>query len=202
MKKRPRIVWLAAGCLVLAARGAAPVSQAPDAATANQATCDCSAAMTPQASDIATANKATCDFSAAMTPQAPERYRAWVLFYVDDPQGAAAKFGVLDDKGLSLLTDGGNDYVIVRADVVDGNEQYNLVVPVDAANEDHFKVAIDRLTTVVGEQRIVLRVGEHFPTPPHRSATFVTEKELAECFLPEYFPSGRHPQSPGANPWG
>ena len=181
MEKHQRIVWLAVGCLVLAA---------------------CVPPAEPPTPDVTGAKEATCDFSAAVTPEAPERYRAWVLFKVDDPHGAAANFGVLDDKGLTLLTDGGNDYVIVRADVVDGNENYNLVVPVDAANEVAFLEAKGRLTAVVGDPTGELHVVEHFPTPPHRSSTYVTEKELAECFLPEYNPPGRHPQSPGANPWG
>jgi hypothetical protein len=138
-----------------------------------------------------------------MTPGAPERYRAWVLFKVDDAQGAAAKFGAQGDKGLTLLTEGGNDYIIVRADVVDGDAAYNLVVPVDAADKEKFQVAVDRLESVVGKAPTsVLNVVEHFPAPPQRSSTFVTDKELKDCYLSEYDPAGRHPHSPGANPWG
>jgi len=181
MKKRQWIIWFAAGSLVLAA---------------------CGGGSGTPVLDVATAKVATCDFSAAMTPDAPERYRAWVLFKVENPQGVAPRFGVPDDKGLTLLKAGEDNYVIVRADVVDGNEGYTLVVPVDAANEDQFNAAYERLTALVGEQGSVLRVVAHFPTPPHRSSTFVTEKELSGCFLPEYSPPGRHPHSPGANPWG
>jgi len=181
MKKHQRHVWLVAGSLLLAACGG--VAAPPDAAGTEQP---------------------VCDFSAPMTPEAGERVRAWVLFRVEDPHGAAARFGELDEKGLTLLTEGSNDYVIVRADVVEGDPNYNLVVPVDAASAEEFQVALGRLKSVVGEEvpTTVLNVVEHFPTPPQRSHTYVTEKELTQCFLPEYNPSGRHPQSPGANPWG
>jgi hypothetical protein len=182
MKKHQRIVWLAASCLVLAACQPCPALQTPGATIAKGA---------------------TCDFSAAGTPEAPERYRAWVLFKVDDAPGAAAKIGKPYEKGLSLLTDPENPFVIVRADVVDGNSDYNLVVPVDALDADAFSKAKARLIAVVGKDpTVVLHVAKHFPAPPQRSATFVTDKELKECYLSEYDPAGRHPHSPGANPWG
>jgi|GEM_PF-6872872 len=182
MKKHQRFVWLAPGCLFLAACGAATEARAPDDAPAEEARCGQSA------SEVAVDG---------------ERYRAWVLFRVDDPQVAAAQFGVQDEKGVTPLTEGGGNYVIVRADVVDGDEDYNLVVPVDAADEGQFQVASDRLTAVVGARpKSVLRVAGHFPTPPHCSHTFVTEEELKSFYLEEYAPPGRHPQSPGANPWG
>jgi hypothetical protein len=141
-----------------------------------------------------------------MTPEAPERYRAWVLFQMDGIDAArdvALSIGTPDEKGLSLLTKGDSEYVIVRADVVKSEDGYGLVVPVDAANEQAFQAAMEQLVRVVGSSPTsVLGVVEHFPAPPQRSSTYVTEKELSQCFLPEYKPFGRHPNSPGANPWG
>jgi hypothetical protein len=146
---------------------------------------------------------AACDLSASGGIEAGGRFRAWVLYLVKDPQAAVAGFSKQDDKGLTLLTEGADNYVIVRADVVDGNNDFNLVVPVDAANEAQFMAAQDRLTAVLGgPPSSVLRVVEHCPTPPHMSNTFVTDSELKGYYLKEYDPAGRHPKSPGANPWG
>jgi hypothetical protein len=149
--------------------------------------------------------EAACDLSASSGTETGGRYRAWVLFVVDDPVAAAARISVPDDKGLTLLTEGGDNYVIVRADVVEGNQDFNLVVPIDAADKGEFDVAHKRLTDLLGGTSMVLHVTGHCPTPPHRSNTFITESELNGpngYYLKEYDPSGRHPKSPGANPWG
>jgi hypothetical protein len=175
MEKNRWIVLLAVGGLVLA--GCAPVILAETAAS----------------EDPTEAVTVACD-SGIMSETQSGRYRAWVLFDVLDPQQAA---GAVAD----LLTEGEDAWVIVRADVVTGD--YNLVVPVDAANAVAFQAAQEALVGRVGsEPAAILCVLSHVPEPPHGSHTFVTEGELGEFYLREYDPPGRHPQSPGANPWG
>jgi hypothetical protein len=96
----------------------------------------------------------------------------------------------------------GDQYVIIRADVVEGSDSYNLVVPVDAATGS-FDAALEVLVAAVKrEPTSVLRVIAYNPDPPHGASTFITPGELKANFMPEYCPPGRHPQSPGANPWG
>lgn len=145
-----------------------------------------------------------CDLSSTGANEAGDRLRAWVLFRVDDPRLAADQFTMPDEKGETPLKAGGNDYVIVRADVVEGNGDFNLVVPLDAANTDQFAIACGRLIEVVGQPpKTVLRVLEHVPTPPHEAHSYLSAKELEAFPIPTEFPeAGRYPKSPGANPWG
>ena len=139
----------------------------------------------------------TCDPRGVSGP-ATERYRAWILFSVEDPRGAAAELS-------SLLTEGGDDFIVVRADVIEGdfsNGDFNLVIPVDAADDTAFGTVLADMTDRVGSAPTVLHVTDHYPLPPHCSHTFIAEEEFKSFPLPEYDPPGRHPQSPGANPWG
>jgi hypothetical protein len=123
-----------------------------------------------------------------------ERVRAWALFSTKDPAAA--------QKISDLFTQGGEDYVVIRADVVrDDQGTYNLVVPVDVKDETELKKLLPKLTAVAGPARL-LRVVDHHPDVPHRAHSFVTPVEHAKFRLPEYEPPGRHPKSPGANPWG
>ena len=124
-----------------------------------------------------------------------ERKRAWVLLKYGDPDAAAA---LISDN----FTKGGEEWVVVRADVVNDG-QYNLVVPVDAANEAALETVLAMLAKVPGLVKIkVLRVERYYPRPSHRSHSFVTPAEVEEFRVPEFEKAGRHPQSPGANPWG
>jgi hypothetical protein len=104
----------------------------------------------------------------------------------------------------ALLTEGGDGYVVVRADVVEGD--YNLVVPVDAVDAAAFDSVLSDLSGKLNGQVLsgptVLHVTDHYPLPPHCSHTFVAGGEFERFPLPEYAPPGRHPQSPGYNPWG
>jgi ABC-type glycerol-3-phosphate transport system substrate-binding protein len=172
MKKNRWMALLAASGLVLA-------GCAPAAATEQQATCD------PQ------------DTTALDAP----RDRAWVLFQVGTPDQAAANvMEAMSDDG-----ENGNLYVIVRADVVEGSDAYNLVIPVDAA-QGKLDGVVQTLAEVVGVEDgvspAVLHVTSSVPLVPHQAYTFITPGEYADYPLPEYCPPGRHPQSPGANPWG
>lgn len=122
------------------------------------------------------------------------RVRAWALFSAKDPEAA--------QRISDLFTQGQDDYVVVRADVVqDDQGTLNLVVPLDVRDEATLQQLLPRLTSVAGPARL-LRVVRHFPEVPHRSHSFVTPWEHDRFRLPEYDPPGRHPKSPGANPWG
>lgn len=122
------------------------------------------------------------------------RIRAWVLVHSEDTEATA--------KALSdYFEDGGDDFVVVRADVVDGD--LDLIVPVDAANEDILKEVAERIRAANGVTEIsVSTVRMHYPNPPHSASTFITAEELELYYLREFDPPGRHPQSPGANAWG
>jgi hypothetical protein len=123
-----------------------------------------------------------------------------VLLRVGDPE-AAANYVWTE---LADDDNGGNTYVIVRADVLDGNAEYNLVIPVDAALGELENVfGLLRDDTALGvESSALLRVVSHEPSVPHRGFSFITPGEFDAYPLPELCPPGRHPQSPGANPWG
>ena len=125
------------------------------------------------------------------------RKRGHLCFRVekpDDPHAAAKRLS-------TLFTQGGDDYVIIRADVVT-ECAFNLVVPVDAA-EAHWGTAFELVVQAVGASpATVCLVQRTYPEIPHQAHCFVTEEEHRAFPLHEYFPPGRHPKSPGANPWG
>jgi len=127
-------------------------------------------------------------------PMSLERVRGWALVVSTNPEATAAAIA-------AQFTQGGDDWVIVRADVVQG--AHNLVVPIDAANETAFQTALAMVQGAAGVQQVdIERVVAHSPSPTHRSHSFVTPGEL-EAFPSPDFPSpGRHPKSPGSNPWG
>jgi hypothetical protein len=111
----------------------------------------------------------------------------------DAPQAAEALSAYFDQ--------GGDDYVLVRADVVEG--EANLIVPVDAANQAALDSVVAMIRDATGDSApSVARVLSHNPDPPHRSHTFVTPGELDRDPVDEYSPPGRHPKSPGRNGWG
>jgi hypothetical protein len=123
-----------------------------------------------------------------------ERVRAWVLIRAD-PEVAAQIHE-------QLGTQGGDDWVVIRADVVDYH--FNIVVPVDAANEEKLCVAVCKIRKIKGVgATLVIPVAEHNPRTPNRAHGYISEKE-AEEYPPEEggFPAGRLSRSPGANAWG
>ncbi len=127
-------------------------------------------------------------------PRSLERVRAWALVVSSNPEATAAQIA-------AQFTQGGDDWVIVRADVVQG--AHNLVVPIDAANETAFQAALAMVQGATGVQQVgVERVVAHYPSPTHRAHTFVTQSEIDEFPVPDFTSPGRHPKSPGSNPWG
>jgi hypothetical protein len=129
------------------------------------------------------------------------RTRGWLFFNVDGlPDGADAIAGVAK-RMYELFTKGGNLFVVIRGDVVEGND-YNLVVPLDAAR-DYWDDAVKIVATAIGGQLMAqARVKAYHPAIPHQAHCFITQEDFRGYPLHEYSPPGRHPQSPGANPWG
>ena len=122
------------------------------------------------------------------------RRRGYAGFRVDGPKAAAERVS-------ALFTQGGDDYVVVRADVVMGCD-VNLIVPIDAAAE-MWSDALAIVERAVGQPvaRVCI-VEATYPAVPQQAHCFITEDEHRQFPLHEYSPPGRHPKSPGANPWG
>ncbi|MBM3122523.1 MAG: hypothetical protein FJZ97_10135 [Chloroflexi bacterium] len=122
------------------------------------------------------------------------RRRGYAGFRVDNPREAAERVS-------ALFTQGGDDYVVIRADVVSGCD-VNLIVPIDAA-EEVWSNALALVERAVGQPAArVCIVTSYLPAVPQQAHCFVTEDEHRQFPLHEYSPPGRHPKSPGANPWG
>jgi hypothetical protein len=129
------------------------------------------------------------------------RERGWLFLKVDllpDGKHVSEKTA----KNLhELFTRGGDLYVAVRGDVVEGLE-HNLVIPLDAAS-GYWESAVEKVHTAVGGTIVShTRVTTSYPAIPHQAHCFITKDEFSAYPLHEYSPPGRHPQSPGANPWG
>ena len=134
-----------------------------------------------------------------------DRVRAWLVFNVDNRISAAANIA-------PFLKAGGPDWVVVRGDLVNPDSGYDLVVPVDARDLSTLEsVKQNLLSSLPARSVLVLRVEEEhsLPWPPHAASCYVTGTELKGSKynkkgldLPEFNPPGRHPRSPGANPWG
>ncbi|MEA3377506.1 MAG: hypothetical protein U9R72_15060 [Chloroflexota bacterium] len=128
------------------------------------------------------------------------RVRAWLLARADDPEAAATKLYE------ALQYEGGDDYVMVRVDVVD--YPHNIVIPLDATSEEAFREALDRIESLRILQEIsILRVVMHFPYPPHIANGYISHAELAAQHeqgvdIGEYIKAGRQGASPGHNAWG
>lgn len=123
----------------------------------------------------------------------PERVRAWVFFNATDAHKAAK--AIAKDFG-----EGQDNWVIVRADVVEGDP--NLVVPVDAASKEALEEVLVILRRAAGAEKSIARVKTHYPKAPHSAHCYVTHAEFDEHPDPAYGPPGRHPKSPGGNAWG
>ena len=146
-----------------------------------------------------------------------ERARAWVLVKAGNPRrfSNALANEYRDHARGHEFGKGGDDLVVVRADVVDGEK--NVVIPVDAKSdeileafvekirENRFeedKAKIDREEGALEISVLKVKPGGHNPMPPHRSSTYVTSRELALDPEPDFDKGGRHPKSPGRNAWG
>lgn len=129
------------------------------------------------------------------------RVRAWVLVKSDNADQTASAL-------TADLTEGGDEYIIIRADVVQCEMEsfvrdVNLIVPVDVASADVLAEVLGRISGLAGVNDVaVANVTAYYPDPPHRAHTFVTADELGRDRVPEYDPPGRHPKSPGRNGWG
>jgi hypothetical protein len=100
---------------------------------------------------------------------------------------------------------GGDQFVIVRADIVDHSD-YNVIIPVDAEDDVGLKEAKSVITGQLGVENLsVVRVKKdgHIPWPPHAAHGFITELEV-EALPIEQIPikAGRQHASPGTNKWG
>jgi len=128
------------------------------------------------------------------------RVRAWVLARADEPEAAATH--LYEELGH----EGGDDFVVVRADVVEYH--HNLVIPVDAATKEDLQEAIDRIVNLeMVEEVEILRVRMHVANPPHIANGYISHAELAaqheqRIDIGEYIRAGRQGASPGHNPWG
>jgi hypothetical protein len=112
----------------------------------------------------------------------------------------------LFNMGLLSKSEPDYDTVLIRADSVAGDGLCNVVVPVDAENEDALARAVDDLRQAAeGRLQIVatLRVQRHYPDAPHQAHSFVTQAEYSLWNDKSLNPGVRNfPASPGANPWG
>ncbi len=134
------------------------------------------------------------------------RVRAWVMVHAEDPEWFA------DELYEALGTVGGDERVMVRADVVEANgSPYNVVIPVDAATEDDLQYIIDQMMERGAAEILTLRVwmDGHHPNPPHIAHGYITQGELEEqdrkgiTLMEEIrLKQGRQGASPGHSPWG
>lgn len=123
------------------------------------------------------------------------RVRAWVFVQAEDAEEAARK--LYEELGR----EGGDSWVVVRADVVDYGP-YNIMVPVDAENGDELNHVVGLLAGPEGKwETLVVPVMTHNPEIPHDAHGFITPAEHELGQDPEA-DIGRFPKSPGFNAWG
>jgi hypothetical protein len=126
-----------------------------------------------------------------------ERRRAWIFLRTEDPQAAAE---VLREK---FFPQGEDQFVVVRADLVDEARgfPFNMVVPVDAENDDVLREVVVRIVRSSGAtEHVVANVKAHVPFPPHDAQGYITVQEAG--LGKERIEPGRQGASPGRNPWG
>ncbi len=127
------------------------------------------------------------------------RVRAWVFGQVD-LEGLKDRY---KENGINGL--GGDQFVIVRADIVDHND-YNVIIPVDAEDDDGLEMAKSVIMELLGVEIVstaqVVEEG-HVPWPPHEAHGFITEPEVVALPIEQlYIEAGRQHASPGSNKWG
>jgi len=123
------------------------------------------------------------------------RVRAWVLIKTESPEAAAHQ--LYEELG----SQGGDSFVLVRADVVDYH--YNLVVPVDAESWEALQDLVCTIQKRTGaRETAIMRVVAHVPYPPHDTDGFITPQEAELYTDTESMKVGRQRNSPGCNPWG
>ena len=125
------------------------------------------------------------------------RIRAWVLVQAEGAQEVADRIQALDPRK-------GDEFVVIRADVVEGPDGYphNIIVPVDAKNRGKLTDVVEMIRAVDGvSEAVELRAEKHHPDPPHDAQGYVTVEE-AVVGRDKAIKPGRQGASPGANPWG
>ncbi len=123
------------------------------------------------------------------------RTRAWILVQVDSPHDAAQR--LYASQGL----EGGDHYVVVRADVVD--YVYNVVIPVDAESPEVLDSVHDMIRGITGARHsVAIPVVESVPPIPHDAEGFITPEEYDRGYDKEHCKPGRQRWSPGMNAWG
>jgi len=127
------------------------------------------------------------------------RVRAWVFGKVE-PDKLKELYNKKQISGL-----GGDQYVIVRADIVDHSD-YNVIIPVDAEDGDGLRAAKIVIEEQLGVDIVeIVQIVEkgHIPWPPHAAHGYITERE-ADALPIEQIPikPGRQHASPGTNKWG
>ena len=142
------------------------------------------------------------------------RMRVWVFGKVDFTQVSIKdledKF--FKDKQTNLFKKGDNDYVLVRADVVDdftiNGNVCNIIIPVDAYNTTGLNKAKSEIANNLKVNILkTVTVKNHIPDPPHLSHGYITRVEISEevkfTNKPSFEKPGRQfAKSPGANKWG
>ncbi|MFC2031007.1 hypothetical protein ACFLWA_09795 [Chloroflexota bacterium] len=126
-----------------------------------------------------------------------ERVRAWIFVQAAPAEEVAQ---VLYER---LGHEGGDSFVIVRANVVD-HSPYNVIVPVDAESRgvlEEVRAMIEDLPGVGGTQIIAVVPDGQVPWPPHNAHGYITPREHEAGDDPKA-DIGRFPQSPGFNAWG
>jgi hypothetical protein len=123
------------------------------------------------------------------------RVRAWILIRTESPEPAARQ--LYEELGY----EGGDSFVLVRADVVDYH--YNIVVPVDAESWEVLQDLFCRIQKLTGaRETAIVRVVKHIPYPPHLADGYITEEEAKAYTGPDQIKVGRQGNSPGMNLWG
>jgi hypothetical protein len=121
------------------------------------------------------------------------RARAWILVQAESPHEAARALYE------SLAEKGGDDYVVIRADVVD--YVYNMVIPVDLAGWELLEEVHQLIREITkAKYSTVIPVVQHFPFPPHDAQSFITTEEVEAGHW--RIEPGRQHWSPGENAWG
>ena len=131
------------------------------------------------------------------------RVRTWVFGRVEKEE-LRARYKENRINGL-----GGDQFVIVRADIVDHSD-YNVIIPVDAEDDDGLEEAVSVITDQLGVEivstaRVDTRVEDkgHIPWPPHEAHGFITQEEVDALPIEQlYIEAGRQHASPGSNKWG
>jgi hypothetical protein len=128
------------------------------------------------------------------------RVRTWVFGRVEKPLALRDRY---DENRINGL--GGDQFVIVRADIVDHSD-YNVIIPVDAEDDDGLEEAVSVITEQLGVENLsIVKVveGGHIPWPPHEAHGFITEREVEALPIEQiHIQAGRQHASPGTNKWG